>query len=197
MSVQVNPQEQAYYLWLKARGQRWPLYAPKNLESASDISSENTAPIVCFLGDGYVEAVREGQPLFELVGFSEEERDLITKIAKALGLEEGDFVLKNIKFTKKIMSADDFSRYSETIASEVIEEEARKEFEDFNPRIMIVFGSLAHRALQALGFVSEKMLIFSVSHPRDMIKNPQLKRVVWDTLKPVLDEVRYVKKASN
>lgn len=186
-----TPQLEAYYMWLKSRGQKWPVFTAQSTERAHYLP--NTV-IACFLGDGYIEKEQENTSFLEWHGFSIEEEALISKIAKALELDEDQFVMRNLRFNKQTLTAQDYRRYHN--ASDInkadfnVEQRSMEECLELSPRIIIAFGKVTYNALQMMGFKEDHIILIPTHHPRDMLKDPQLKRSVWDSLKPVLEDIR-------
>ena len=68
------------------------------------------------------------------------------------------------------------------------EEIIRKEMMLINPEIAIVMGEIV--ALQKIINDSEGIAWYNVEHPLTLLKNPDLKRTAWNTLKLIMAKIK-------
>ena len=180
-----------YYLWLKARGQLWPFLSKSSLLSL--ISSQKTREIkVCFLGDGLLVNERGILVSNKDLSFTEAERELLLKMAFAMGLGEGEVILENIEVTSP-------EKVNTTQA------QLNLLLRRFTPFVIITLGSFAAKALlgesidfqkvrgqwsnTSLGEDQRLYEILPTFHPRDLLCSPEYKRPTWEDLKVVMSKL--------
>jgi uracil-DNA glycosylase family 4 len=113
--------------------------------------------------------------------------DLLKKMLKAIGLELAESYTTNLI---KCESTDPFTKPSDMLKNclGILE----KEIVFFNPEIILVMGDII--PLQGIVKGSSGITWFNTDHPVSILKNPDLKRPAWETLKLVKNRYAELKK---
>jgi len=109
--------------------------------------------------------------------------DLLKKIIKATGLSFGECYITNLV---KCDVRDPLIKPSQIVKN--CEYIITREIEIVKPLIVIVFGDII--PLQQIVKGSEKIFWYNIEHPVTLIKNPELKRNAWNTLKLIMSQMR-------
>src|SRR3990172_5314960 len=109
--------------------------------------------------------------------------DLLKKIVQAAGLSFGECYITNLV---KCNVRDPLVKPSQTVKN--CEYIITREIEIVKPRIVIGFGDII--PLQKIVKGSEKIFWYNIEHPVTLIKNPELKRNAWNTLKLIMTQMR-------
>lgn len=123
----------------------------------------------------------------EMTLYRDESVDLLRKMVKAIGFELEECYTTNLI---KCESDDTFTKPSDMIKNcmTILE----RELSYFNPEIIIVMGELL--PLQGIVKGSSGISWFNTDHPISLLKNPDLKRPAWETLKLVKKKYAELKK---
>lgn len=123
----------------------------------------------------------------EMTLYRNESADLLRKMVKAIGFELEECYTTNLI---KCESDDAFTKPSDMIKNcmTILE----RELNYFKPEIIIVMGELL--PLQKVVKESSGVLWFNTDHPVSLLKNPDLKRPAWETLKLVKKKYAELKK---
>lgn len=109
--------------------------------------------------------------------------DLLKKIVQAANLSFNECYITNLvkcEITDALMKPSQIVKNCETIIS--------REIEIMKPRIVIVFGDIL--PLQKIIKDSTDIVWFNIEHPITLLKNPDLKRSAWSTLKLVMAKLK-------
>ena len=109
--------------------------------------------------------------------------DLLKKMLYAISVKLGECYLTNLikcEIDNTLLKPSQIIKNCESIL--------RKEIELLNPHTVIVLGEMI--SLQKIIKESSGITWFNVEHPITLIKNPELKRSAWSTLKLVADHLK-------
>ena len=109
--------------------------------------------------------------------------DMLKKMVQAAGLSFADCYVTNLV---KCDIADPLIKPSQVVKN--CERIIDKEIEIIRPRIVIVFGDII--PLQRIVKESGDIFWYNIEHPITLIKNPDLKRPAWSTLKLVMARMK-------
>jgi uracil-DNA glycosylase len=109
--------------------------------------------------------------------------DLLKKIIQAAGLSFGECYITNLV---KCDANDPLIKPSQMVKN--CEYIITREIEITKPRIVIVFGDII--PLQKIVKESDEILWYNIEHPVTLIKNPELKRNAWNTLKLIMTQMK-------
>jgi DNA polymerase len=109
--------------------------------------------------------------------------DLLKKIVQAAGLSFGECYITNLV---KCDVRDPLIKPSQMVKN--CENIITREIETVKPRIVIVFGDII--PLQKIVKESVEIFWYNIEHPVTLIKNPELKRNAWNTLKLIMTQIR-------
>ena len=109
--------------------------------------------------------------------------DLLKKIIQAAGLSFGECYITNLV---KCDAHDPLIKPSQMVKN--CEYIITREIEIIKPRIVIVFGDII--PLQKIVKESDEILWYNIEHPVTLIKNPELKRNAWNTLKLIMTQMK-------
>lgn len=115
--------------------------------------------------------------------FKSESVKLLRKMITAMGVDFESCYTTNVV---KCETGDSLYSPSEMFLN--CEEIIRKEIMLINPEIAIVMGEIV--ALQKIINDSEGIAWYNVEHPLTLIKNPDLKRTAWNTLKLIMVKIK-------
>jgi len=113
--------------------------------------------------------------------------DLLKKMLKAIGLELADSYTTNLI---KCESTDPFTKPSDMLKNCL--DILKKEVSSLSPEIILVMGDII--PLQSVVKGSSGITWFNTDHPVSLLKNPDLKRPAWETLKLVKNRYAELKK---
>ncbi len=119
----------------------------------------------------------------EIKLFKSESVKLLRKMIMAIGVD-----FESCYTTNMIKCETGDSLYSPSEMFQNCEEIIRKEIMHINPEIAIVMGEIV--ALQKIINDSQGIAWYNVEHPLTLIKNPDLKRSAWNTLKLIMAKIR-------
>ncbi len=109
--------------------------------------------------------------------------DLLKKIIQAAQLSFNDCYITNLV---KCEIADPLMKPSQIVKN--CENIINREIEIIKPRIAIVFGDII--PLQRIIKESVDVIWFNIEHPITLLKNPDLKRNAWHTLKLIMEKMK-------
>jgi len=109
--------------------------------------------------------------------------DLLKKIIQAAGLSFGECYITNLV---KCDIRDSLVKPSQTVKN--CEFIITREIEIIKPRIVLVFGDIIPLQKNVKG--SDEIFWYNIEHPVTLIKNPELKRNAWNTLKLIMTQMR-------
>ncbi|MBP7735222.1 MAG: hypothetical protein KA369_04545 [Spirochaetes bacterium] len=109
--------------------------------------------------------------------------DLLKKIVQAAQLSFNDCYITNLV---KCEVADPLMKPSQIVKN--CEYIISREIEFIKPRIAIVFGDII--PLQKIIKESVDLVWFNIEHPITLLKNPDLKRNAWNTLKLIMEKMK-------
>lgn len=123
----------------------------------------------------------------EMTLYRTESVDLLRKMVKAIGFELEECYTTNLI---KCESDDAFTKPSDMIKNciDILE----RELNYYKPEIVIVMGEIL--PLQKIVKGSSGISWFNTDHPVSLLKNPDLKRPAWETLKLVKKKYAELKK---
>lgn len=123
----------------------------------------------------------------EMTLYRSESVDLLRKMVKAIGFDLEECYTTNLI---KCESDDAFTKPSDMIKNcmTILE----RELSYFKPEIIIVMGELL--PIQGIVKGSSGISWFNTDHPVSLLKNPDLKRPAWETLKLVKKKYAELKK---
>lgn len=121
--------------------------------------------------------------LVEKKVLKKESVDMLKKMVQAAGISFQDCYVTNLV---KCDIDDPLVRPSQAVKN--CERIIEKEIEIIRPRIAIVFGDII--PLQRIVKGSGDINWYNIEHPITLIKNPDLKRPAWNTLKLVMAKVQ-------
>src|SRR4030042_1115226 len=117
--------------------------------------------------------------LLEKKVLKKESVDLLKKIIQSAKLTFGECYITNLV---KCDISDPLVKPSQVMKN--CENIITREIEIIRPRIVIVFGDII--PLQKIIKESDDIFWYNIEHPITLIKNPELKRPAWNTLKLVM-----------
>ncbi|MBN2158660.1 MAG: hypothetical protein JW807_04640 [Spirochaetes bacterium] len=109
--------------------------------------------------------------------------ELLKRMVQAAGLAFGDCYITNLV---KCEVRDPLARPSQLVKN--CEPIITREIEIIRPRVIIVFGDII--PLQKTIKESTDIFWYNIDHPITIIKNPELKRPAWSTLKLVMAKLK-------
>lgn len=109
--------------------------------------------------------------------------DLLKKILQAAQLSFNECYITNLV---KCEVADPLMKPSQIVKN--CEYIIKREIEIMKPRIAIVFGDII--PLQKIIKESVDVIWFNIEHPITLLKNPDLKRNAWNTLKLIMEKMK-------
>jgi len=109
--------------------------------------------------------------------------DLLKKILQAAQLSFNECYITNLV---KCEVADPLMKPSQIVKN--CEYIINREIEIMKPRIAIVFGDII--PLQKIIKESVDVIWFNIEHPITLLKNPDLKRNAWNTLKLIMEKMK-------
>lgn len=109
--------------------------------------------------------------------------ELLRKMVQAAGLVFGDCYITNLV---KCDVRDPLARPSQLVKN--CEPIITREIEIIKPLVIIVFGDII--PLQRTIKESRDIFWYNIEHPITIIKNPDLKRAAWSTLKLVMEKLK-------
>ena len=115
--------------------------------------------------------------------FKSESANLLRKMITAIGVDFESCYTSNVV---KCETGDSLNSPSDMFLN--CEEIIRKEIMLINPEIAIVMGEIV--ALQKIINDSEGIAWYNVEHPLTLLKNPDLKRTAWNTLKLIMAKLK-------
>jgi uracil-DNA glycosylase len=121
--------------------------------------------------------------LVEKKVLKKESVDLLKKIVQAANLNFGECYVTNLvkcEVNDPLMKPSRIVKNCEYIIN--------REIAVIKPRIIIVFGDIM--PLQAIIKESGDIFWYNIEHPITLIKNPELKRPAWNTLKLIVTKMK-------
>lgn len=109
--------------------------------------------------------------------------DLLKKIIQAAHLSFGECYITNLV---KCDINDPLMKPSQVMGN--CEKVVAREIEVMQPRVVIVFGDIL--PLQNIIKNSREIFWYNIEHPITLIKNPDLKRAAWSTLKLIMTKLK-------
>ncbi len=109
--------------------------------------------------------------------------DLLKKIIQATNLSFNECYITNLV---KCEIRDSLMKPSQIVKN--CEDIINREIEIMKPLIAIVFGDII--PLQKIIKESVDIIWFNVEHPITLLKNPDLKRAAWNTLKLIMEKLK-------
>ena len=109
--------------------------------------------------------------------------DMLKKMVQAAGISFPDCYVTNLV---KCDIADPLVKPSQVVKN--CERIIDREIEIIRPRIVIVFGDII--PLQRIVKGSGDIFWYNIEHPITLIKNPELKRPAWNTLRLVMAKMK-------
>ncbi len=119
----------------------------------------------------------------EKILFRKEAGELLKKIILSMKLEFEECYITNVI---KCESKNPLMKPSSQLGQ--CDAVLRMEIEHVRPSVAVVFGDIM--PLQKIVKESKSMVWFNVEHPITLIKNPELKKGAWNTLKLAMREIR-------
>jgi uracil-DNA glycosylase family 4 len=119
----------------------------------------------------------------EIQLYKKESSDMLKRIISAMNLSFGECYITNMI---KCESADLLMKPSEMITNCLSLFE--KELDLLKPKIVVVMGEI--HPLQKIVNASRGVFWFDIAHPLSMVKNPELKRDAWGTLKKIIAKMK-------
>jgi len=114
----------------------------------------------------------------EMQLYKKDSADMLKRITAAMNLSFSDCYITNMI---KCESDDPFMKPSMMVSNCLPILEA--ELALVKPKLVLVMGDI--RPLQAVVNNSSKILWFAFEHPMSMLKNPDLKKAAWETIKEI------------
>jgi uracil-DNA glycosylase len=111
--------------------------------------------------------------------------ELLKKMIQAVGLSFMECYITNLvkcDINDPLMKPSQIVKNCETIIN--------REIEVIKPRVVIVFGDII--PLQKIIKSSREIFWYNIEHPINLIKNPELKRPAWNTLKLIMSKLKEI-----
>lgn len=109
--------------------------------------------------------------------------EMLKKIIQATDLSFGECYITNLV---KCDISDPLMKPSQIVAN--CEKIINREIEVIKPRLVIVFGDIL--PLQSIIKNSMDIFWYNIEHPITLIKNPDLKRAAWSTIKVIMTKLK-------
>lgn len=137
-------------------------------------------------GENRVMVILNSPPLVNLVEKKMLRGESVELMKKMLRAASIDFSASYITNLVKCEVRDPVLKPSQVVSN--CERIIMREIEVLGPRIAIVFGDIM--PLQRIIKMTSDVFWYNIEHPITIIKNPELKRPAWNTLKLIMGKLR-------
>ncbi len=137
-------------------------------------------------GENRVMVILNSPPLVNLVEKKMLRAESVELMKKMLGSAGIDFSASYITNLVKCEVRDPVLKPSQVVSN--CERIIMREIEVLAPRVALVFGDIM--PLQRIIKMSADVFWYNIEHPITIIKNPELKRPAWNTLKLVMAKLK-------